>query len=365
MSISIAETRSTNVESNATALKQYRRIVVLTDGFSTPYSAKTAMSLLRYRSEDVIAIMDSAEEGKCAGPLFGVGGETPMVASIDGLNADALFLGTATPGGKLPLHWREILLAAIRSGIDIVSGLHEFLADDPEFAAAADQHGCRLIDVRQNDQRETARCQPFREGCLRIHAVGHDCSVGKMVVTLEVQRELARRGADAAFVATGQTGIMISGEGIPIDCVVSDFVNGSAEALVRRNESHDVLLIEGQGSISHPSFSAVTTGLLHGSAPHGLIFCYEVGRAKVKGLEHIDLLPNNRLIEIYEAMAALRLPCRVIGIAMNSRSVTAEEAATERERVQSEFGLPVCDVYRDGAAVLADAVLSLQQELKK
>ena len=137
----------------------------------------------------------------------------------------------------------------------------------------------------------------------------------------------------------------------------------AAESLVRRNEQHDVLLVEGQGCISHPSFSAVTLGLLHGCAPHGLIFCYEVGRDEVKGLDNIPLRPNRELIAAYELAASLRHPCQVIGIAMNGRNVTAEELADERKRIEDEFGLPVCDVYRDGPAVLADAVVKLQQEL--
>ena len=158
---------------------------------------------------------------------------------------------------------------------------------------------------------------------------------------------------------------MISGDGIPIDCVVADFVNGAAESLVRRNEHHDILLIEGQGSLSHPSFSAVTLGLLHGCAPDGLIFCYEVGRTMVKGLNDVPLVPIKTLIECYERVASLRHPCRFIGIAMNSRNVSADEAAMEREQMTSEFGLPTCDVFRDGPGALADAVVDLQKELSR
>lgn len=361
--------------STPSALKDYHAIALLTDGYSTPFLAKTAISLLRYRSDDVAVILDAAEAGRTAVDLFGAGGDIPVVGSIDeyatkakdhGTQAsciDALFIGIAPPGGNLPGPWRAILLDAIERGIDIVSGLHEFLSDDVEFQQRASDTGCRLIDVRKNHERETAKGVAFRDGCLRIHTVGHDCSVGKMVVALEVQREMEVRGVDAQFVATGQTGIMICGEGVPVDCVVSDFVNGAVENLVRRHEQHDVLFVEGQGSISHPSFSAVTLGLLHGCAPDGLIFCYEVGRTMVKGLDGVPLLPNRALIEAYEANASLRHPARVIGIAMNSRNVSAAEAEVERIRIAEEFGLPVSDVYRDGAGVLADAVSSLQREM--
>jgi len=360
----IKSTTAHNAIQTSSLLKNYRRIALLTEGFSTPFLAKTAISMLRYRQDDIVAVLDSTEAGKTADELFATGSEIPVVDSLSELNADALFIGIAPPGGNLPEHWRAILLDALRSGIDIVSGLHDFLSDDEEFTRVAEQNACRLIDVRRNRERETAKRAQFRKGCLRIHTVGHDCSVGKMVVALEVQRELIRRNVDAQFVATGQTGIMICGEGVPIDCVVADFVNGATENLVKRNEQHDVLLIEGQGSISHPSFSAVTLGLLHGCAPDGLIYCYEVGRTSVKGLKDVPLLPNRTLIDVFATNAALRHPCKVIGIAMNSRNVSAEDAAAERTRIRNEFGLPVCDVYRDGASELGDAVIHLQQELQ-
>lgn len=343
-------------------LQSYNRIVLLTDGYSTPFLAKTAISLLRYRSNDIAAVLDHTLSGRDAGDVFGAGRGVPIVDCLPP-EADSVFIGIAPPGGKLPETWRILICDALRRGMDVVSGLHDFLSDDPEFTELATEHRCKIIDVRRNTEKETAKAAPFREGCLRIHTVGHDCSVGKMVTTLEVQRELLKREQDAAFLATGQTGIMISGEGIPVDCVVSDFVNGAAESLVRRNEDHDILLIEGQGCISHPSFSAVTLGLLHGSAPHGLIYCYEVGREQVKGLDGVPLLSMRRLIDAYETAGSWRQPCKVIGVSMNSRNVSESESHDERQRVASEFGLPVCDVYRDGATALVDAVMGLRQEL--
>ncbi|OYP34734.1 DUF1611 domain-containing protein [Rhodopirellula sp. MGV] len=348
--------------SQPVSLTGYHRILLLTDGYSTPFLAKTAISILRYRTDDVIAVFDHEHSGTDCGELFSTGHGIPVVDVIPE-GTDAIFIGIAPPGGKLPATWRPVLIEALAKGIDIISGLHDFLSNDTELVRLAEHHDCRLIDVRKNDEKETATGQPFRDGCLRIHTIGQDCTVGKMVASIEVQRELARRGHDAKFLATGQTGIMISGEGIPIDCVVSDFVNGAAERLVRRNDDHEIVLIEGQGCLSHPSFSAVTLGLLHGSAPQGLIFVYEVGRTEVKGLDNIPLRSLRQLISAYETAAALRHPSRVIGIAMNGRKVSDEEAAKEKARVESEFGLPTCDVYRDGAGALADAVETLQKEL--
>jgi uncharacterized NAD-dependent epimerase/dehydratase family protein len=354
-----------DTDNDFSELNRYRRIVLLTDAFSTPFLAKTAISLLRYRRNDIVAILDSAEAGRTADSLFGVGDTVPVVSTLDQVDADALFMGIAPPGGELPAHWRPIVDSALTRGIDVVSGLHDFLSNDSQFASVAAENGCQVIDVRKNSERRPAQHVQFRDNCLRIHTVGHDCSVGKMVTALEIQRRLADSGEDAEFVATGQTGIMIAGDGVPIDCVVADFVNGAAETLVQRYEQHDILLIEGQGSISHPSFSAVTLGLLHGCAPDGLILCYEVGRTNVKGLDGVPILPLRTLVDVYTSMASLRYPCRVIGVAMNGRNISATEASIERHRVSEELGLPVCDVYRDGASVLADAVMELKQDLQQ
>jgi uncharacterized NAD-dependent epimerase/dehydratase family protein len=339
-------------------------MILLTQGASTPFLAKTAISLLRYRGEDVVAVLDNENEGRTAQDLFGVGGATPVIANIAQADrADSLAIGIAPPGGKIPAAWRMILLDAARAGLDIVSGLHDFLSLDEELMTLARRTGSRIIDVRKNNERETSECVTFRPGCTRIHTVGHDCSVGKMVTAIEIQRGLAARGHHEGFAATGQTGIMISGEGTPVDCVVSDFVNGAAERLVQRMEHFDYLLIEGQGSIVHPRYSAVTLGLLHGCAPDGLVMCYEVTRENVKGLNHVPLRPLDELIHLYEAMASVRHPCRVIGIGMNSRKVDARAAADERQRLRDQLGLPVCDVLRDGADELVEAAIALRKDL--
>ncbi len=338
------------------AMTSHRNIVIITDGYSTPFVAKTAISILRYRPDDVVAVIDQEAAGQTAQQLLTAGGDIPVVKSLTDVNAaDALYVGIAPPGGKLPDEWRPLILEALRRNMDVVSGLHDFLTDDEEYVSAAADSGARLIDVRRNRHKTTAKRHLFRPGNLRIHSVGHDCSVGKMVTTLEIQRGLAAAGHDAKFLATGQTGIMISGEGVPIDCVVADFVNGAAEELVQQNEQHEFLLIEGQGSISHPSFSAVTLGLLHGCAPDGLVFCYEAGREQVKGLDGVDIPSLADQMHAYESVANLRHPCRIIGIAVNTRNLTAEEANAELFRAEDEFGLPACDVYRTGADKVVQA----------
>lgn len=342
----------------------YRRIVIAVGDDASLFDSKTAMSLVRYRGPHCLAVMDGVHRGKTAAQLYGFGDTIPVVGALSEVSApDALFVGISPIGGALPPPLRAMIMDGVRQGIDIVSGLHDFLADDPEILETARHSGSRLIDVRRNAFRTTASAAAFRDGCLRIHAVGHDCSVGKMVAMLEVERALRERGRDAKFLATGQTGIMIAGNGVPVDCVVADFVNGAVEQLVVDNERHDILLIEGQGSITHPAFSAVTLGLLHGCAPQGLILCFEAGRTHVKGLPHVALARLERYRELYESLATERGSATVIGVAMNGRRITPEQAEREKQDVGARLGLPVCDVYRDGPDVLADAVLNLQARL--
>jgi len=343
-----------------------RRLIILTDGYNHAHVAKTAICVIRYKPEDVVAVLDRAGAGKTCQELLGVGGAIPVVGSLaEAPAANTLLIGIAPPGGKIPDAWRAIVLEAIGRKLDILSGLHDFLSEDPEFAAAARQHDVRLIDVRRNDERDVANRQGIREGCLRIHTIGTDCSVGKMLTSVEVVRGLKRRGRDAKFVATGQTGIIIEGDGCPIDRVISDFVNGAAEKLVLANQHHEILVIEGQGTLFHPRYSCVTLGLLHGAIPDGLILCYEMGRDRVFGMEEFPLPSLGQAIDFYESAARIMHPCRVIGIAINGNKFSDAEVAAERERVRKELGLPVCDVIRDGPDELVDAVLDLKRELHK
>lgn len=336
----------------------------MTDGFTSPVDAKTAVSLLRYRTADIAGVIDREHAGQDAWKLFGLGQGIPVIAEpTDVADADSIYLGIAPPGGKLPASWRPTVLAAIQSGIDVVSGLHDFLVEDEEFVRLAKLSGSKLVDVRRNRFKSTASGHAFRPGCIRVHSVGHDCSIGKMITTIEVARELASRGHASQFLATGQTGIMVSGIGIPVDCIVADFVNGAVEQLVANHEHNDFLLIEGQGSIAHPAYSAVTAGLLHGCAPQSLIFCYEAGRTHIKGLDPMPIVPIDQQIAALEAMANLRHPCKVIGISVNTRTLTADQAVREIEQAEDRFGLPATDVYRFGANKLADACEEVRSKL--
>ena len=338
-----------------------RRIIILTEGHTEPHAGKTAASVIRYRGHEVVALLDATQQGRTSGELLGTG-NVPIVGKLDDVpEANTLLLGIAPPGGKIPASWRAIILDAIaRRKMDVISGLHDFVGDDPDFSAAAKKSGVTIHDVRKNTEKTIARRQGLRPDCLRVHAVGHDCSIGKMVVSIEITNGLKKRGHDAKFIATGQTGIMVEGDGLPIDCIVADFVSGAAEKMVLQHQHHEILVVEGQGSLVHPSYSGVTLSLLHGCAPHALILCYEVGRETVTGVESVKIPPLADIKRMFEMMSNIHQPCKVIGIGINSRRLSAAAAAEERKRIIAEFGLPACDVIRDSPDELVEAVLNFK-----
>ena len=340
-----------------------RKILILTEGLSSPHSAKTACSVIRYRRDEVVGVLDPPVPPQPAQALLEVGGDLPVVNSLDALpEANVLIIGIAPSGGSLPAPMRALVLGAIKRGMDVESGLHEFLNDDVELAAAAKASGSTLRDVRENNERDVARRQNISVDCLRIHTVGHDCSVGKMAVSIEVARGLAKRGVDAKFIATGQTGMLVEGDGCPVDAVVTDFISGAVEKQILAHQHHEVLVIEGQGSLTHPCYSAVTLGLLHGCLPDGLIYCYEMGRKTAKGADHIELPTIESQRELYLAMANTAHPCRFIGVAISSRCVEEAAYLAERDRIESEWKLPACDVFRENAEPLVNAVLEMLKD---
>jgi uncharacterized NAD-dependent epimerase/dehydratase family protein len=343
----------------------HRRIVILSEGFTNPHHGKTARNLIYYKPEEVIAIFDRTQAGKTSNELLGVG-DIPVVGSFDGINnPDTLLVGVATPGGKLPENYKDIILQAIKRKLNVICGLHDFLSDDPQISSCAKEHNVKLLDIRKNAEHQVVNRKGINENCLRIHTVGNDCSLGKMIVSLELNKALLKRGYDAKFVATGQTGILIEGDGIPMDAVVGDFINGAAEKLVLMNQHHEIINIEGQGSLVHPRYSSVTLGLLHGCMPHGMIMCYEMGRQYIHGMDNIKIPSLKNVINLYESLASVMHPSKVIALALNSRRFSKQEAEAEKERMKDLLSLPICDVIRDGADELADAVIKLKEERQK
>src|SRR5207245_1709674 len=234
---------------------------------------------------------------------------------------DTLLIGIAPQGGNLPSEWRWQLLAGIEAGLDIVSGLHMFLGEDEELRSAAEKRGVTIWDVRRPpDKRLVARYLPHRPGSHTVLMVGSDCATGKMTVALELDHEAQKRGLSSAFAATGQTGIMISGKGLPADRIISDFVAGMVEEMVLDfSAEHDWVFVEGQGALNHPGYSPVTLGLIHGSMPEAMIFCHKAGTTMIEGYDNCLFPPMKRMIQVNEEMVNMlhqHRPCKVVGLAL-------------------------------------------------
>ncbi len=349
------------------------RAVILAEGLFDMEWAKTAACIIRYRPESVAAVLDSTQAGRDASELLGFGRGIPVLSDLsEALAFDpppgALLLGIAPQGGGLPEQWRPVIGEAIRSGLDVWSGLHVFLGDDPEFARLAAEHGVGLHDVRRPPAGLPVATGRAREtGALRVLTVGTDCNVGKMTVAMELVRELRKRGLRAEFSATGQTGIMIEGRGIAVDAVVADFVAGAAERLILdADPSADVVVVEGQGSLIHPGYSGVTLSLMHGALPQVLILCTKPERRTIYGGHHdwVEIPPLDEVVRLHEDAMAWVWPeerALVAAIACNTHGRTEDEARLEVERAEELTGLPATDPIRFGSAKLADALLSLVQ----
>jgi uncharacterized NAD-dependent epimerase/dehydratase family protein len=345
---------------------QQARLAIYAEG-EFGKSSKTAEGVLRYGKNPVVAVIDSTNMGKTVRDITGIPSEAPIVGSIDeslSLKPDALLLGSAFQGGALPAHWRGDILKAINSGLDVINGLHHFLAEDPEFSKAAQAGKRKLLDVRRPpDSLPVASGRVLQIPSFVVLTVGSDCTVGKMTVSLELTKVAEQRGQKAKFIATGQTGIMICGEGIAIDRVIGDFMAGATEQMVVDAKDHDFIFVEGQGSIVHPGFSGVTIALLHGSAPQAMILVSNPSRQKIKET-NFPILGYNRLIELYEQNAECIRPSKVVGIALNTRAMSEAEAKAAVQQAEQETGLPATDAVRFGAEKLFDALLSHREKIR-
>jgi uncharacterized NAD-dependent epimerase/dehydratase family protein len=342
------------------------RFLIIADGAFGPLTSKTANSCIRYFPERVVAVFDRTEAGKTAHDVLGFGGAIPVVGDFAqglALGPSAILVGIAPVGGQLPDEWRAWLTLALERGLEIWSGLHTFIGDDPELGRVARARGVRIHDVRKPPPGlPVADGRAAEVDAYVILTVGSDCNVGKMTAQLQLRDELVRRGHRARFVATGQTGIFIEGWGIAVDAVVADFVAGAAEQLVLEGANGaDIVLLEGQGSVIHPGYSGVTLGLLHGACPDGLILCHQSTRDYI-GDYHgrapwVKIPPLAELVGIYERAAAPVRPTRVLGICLNTFDLSAREAGAAVARAALETGLPVTDPVRFDPGPVVEAIV--------
>lgn len=338
-----------------------RRILALAEGRFSPLRSKTANGAISYLPNEVVAVIDSTKIGTTAQEILGYGGAIPVVGSIEeGMKFQPtdLLIGIAPTGGRLPQEWREWITTALQKKLHIISGLHTFLSDDEEFARLAKTNGVTLTDLR----KVPPEYEVVSEGNYRtrkaktILTVGADCNIGKMTTMLEVYKEFKKRGLKSDFIGTGQTGIMISGKGIAVDTVISDYIAGSIEKCIDASarEGYDYIFVEGQGALTHMGYSGVTCGLIHGTMPNAMLMCVQPTRQ----VDNYNLpLPDlKKIIALHEDLVSFFQPAKVVGIGINSIGLTDEQSMDEAKKLEDRTGLPAIDAFRFGGKKLADAL---------
>ena len=339
-----------------------KKYLVLAEGKSgDEHYGKTMRGIVHYAPDPVVAILDSARAGESYR-------EIPIVATVDEALAygpTTATVGVATQGGRFPPAWRELLKDSIRAGLDLESGLHEFISDDAELSGLAREHGVELRDLRKPPpELSVPTGENLQVPAKIVLTVGSDCAIGKKTVAVELDLAARNRGLKSVFVPTGQTGIAIAGWGIAIDAVVADFLAGAAERLVVEGSQRggELLWVEGQGSLAHPAYSGVTMGLIHGSAPHAYVFVHKARATHVEGYPDHPLPDLRELIALHERVSLRLRPARVAAVALHTGELDEDDARAEIERVGAETGLTTDDPVRFGADTLLDAVLEVVQD---
>ena len=313
-------------------------------------AAKVAQGIRDWRPENVVG------QYRMAGCGADLGLPDMSLAEARAAGAKTLVIGVANRGGVISPEWKKVLIAALEEGFDLASGLHNLLREEPDLVAAAESCGRALHDVRLPAADYPIANGEKRRG-RRLLAVGTDCSVGKMYTALAMDAEMRRRGMKSTFRATGQTGILITGSGVPLDAVVADFMAGAVEWLTPDNDDDHWDIIEGQGSLFHVSYSGVTLALIHGGQPDALVLCHEPTRAHMRGLPGYRLPKLEALRDMALALARVVNPgCRVVGISVNTQHMGDTEAERYLAGLEARMGLPATDPFRFGAGALVDAL---------
>ncbi len=316
-------------------------------------AAKVAQGIKDWRPENAVGQI------RLAGCQADVGLTDMTLQEARAAGAKTLVIGVANRGGVISPAWKEVLIAALEMGYDLASGLHNLLRDEGDLVAASQTFGGTLHDVRVPSVGYPIANGVKRAG-KRVLAVGTDCSVGKMYTALALDESMRRKGMKSTFRATGQTGILITGHGVPLDAVVADFMAGSIEYLTPDNDDDHWDIIEGQGSLFHVSYSGVTMALIHGGQPDALILSHEPSRAHMRGLPGYELPSLEALRDTVLPLAHVANPaCQVVGISVNTQKMEDDEALSYLAGVEARMGLPAVDPFRQSADRLADALASL------
>jgi len=316
-------------------------------------AAKVAQGIKDWRPDNAIG------QFRMEGCNADMGLADMSLAEARAAGAKTLVIGVANRGGVISQAWKKVLVAALEEGFDLASGLHNLLRDEPDLVAVAQAGGRQLHDVRVPSVQYPIANGVKRSG-KRCLAVGTDCSVGKMYTALCMDRDMKARGLKSSFRATGQTGILITGDGVPLDAVIADFMAGSIEWLTPDNDPDHWDMIEGQGSLFHVSYSGVTLALVHGGQPDALVVCHEPTRAHMRGLPGYTLPSLEDVRDVALRLAQVANPaCQVIGFSINTQHMPEAEARAYLADVEARLGLPATDPFRFGADKLVDALVAL------
>jgi uncharacterized NAD-dependent epimerase/dehydratase family protein len=345
-------------------LMNNQRLAILLHEGILGQNGKTGLTLLRYSQAQIVAVIDYECAGESLSQLTGINCDAPIVDSVASAMAyqpEVLAIGIAPSGGRLPEAWRQEVKQGVAAGLSVLNGLHTPMASDPELRTLL-KDGQKIWDIRQEPTGLTVGSGKARTlACQRILTVGTDMSVGKMSASLELYQAAQKRGIRAKFLATGQAGIMISGEGIPLDAIRVDFAAGAVEQLVMQyGYESDLLIVEGQGSLLHPG-STATLPLIRGTQPTGLLLVHRAGQTHVRNHDHVPIPALLEVIRVYEAVASAGgafAEIRVKAIALNTGHLDVEAAEKAIAQVQQETGLPCTDAVRFGADLLLDAVMN-------
>ena len=339
-------------------------IVYAQDAFSGD-SAKTGIGFIKYGLCETVGIVDRKLAGKTARDTFNILPPIPIFDSVDQVvnkrpDANILLIGIAPPGGQFPVEWLPDIKKSISLKLNIVNGLHDFLTSNPEINFLAAKEGVYIWDVRKTDNRfPIANARLLDYPIQVILTVGTDAAIGKMTVALELTKSAKKIGKAASFIATGQTGMMISGSGVPIDAITGDFMAGAVESemLKKAKQGCEIAFVEGQGSILHPGWSGVTLALFHGSLPHKLILCHKVGREYLKNTK-VKIKSLKDFIQVYENISLPLRPAKVVGIGLNTFGLDKSKIVDSMKLTEDETGLPADDPVKNTGDKLLQACLN-------
>lgn len=342
-----------------------KKSVIFAEGCFGLFSSKIGASYLRYRADRCVAVIDSTQAGKVAQDVIGCGGPIPIVASVEEAlrhGPEVLIVGKGLHSAELPENWKLPLLAAMEHGLHVINCIHYRMSADPDFARVARERGVTIWETKEPPVLELNKARVLGIDAFVVHTCGSDSNIGKKTTALEIVAEAKRRGIMAGFAATGQSGIMISGAGIAIDGVPSDFVAGAVEKVVLdAAQGNDWVVLEGQGSLNHIGASGIALALLHGGLPHALVFCHRLGLERTK-VWNTPLRPIPELIRLNEELTVFERPAKVVAISANGAELSEERFAAEVAALEAQTGLPVVDPIREGAGRIVDALAAYERD---